>query len=73
VVIKKSTAENRQSSSGVPSAQFVSSWALQRRLGSWRYEFMCGVLARGRDHGSCCQETASGDYNRLRTVAHACQ
>jgi hypothetical protein len=41
---KEDLVENRQSSSGVPSVQFVESWALQGRLGRWRYGFMCGEL-----------------------------
>jgi hypothetical protein len=39
VVIKKSSVENRQSSSGVPNQRLVESWALQGRLRRWRYEF----------------------------------
>jgi hypothetical protein len=39
VIMKKSSIENRQSSSGVPSEQLVKSWALQGRLRRWRYEF----------------------------------
>jgi hypothetical protein len=46
VVIKKSSVENRQSSSGVPSEALVESWALKVRLRSWRYEFKCGVNQR---------------------------
>jgi hypothetical protein len=54
VVIRKSSVENRQSSSGVPSKQLVESWALQGRLRRWRYEFRCWVLTSGqrRDRGS---------------------
>jgi hypothetical protein len=36
--LKKSSLENRQSSSGVPSEQLVDSLALQGRLRRWRYE-----------------------------------
>jgi hypothetical protein len=54
VVIKKSSAENRQSSSGVPSEQLVEIWALQEWPRRWRYEFRCGVLPseRRRDYRS---------------------
>jgi hypothetical protein len=56
VVMKKSSVENRQSSSGVPSEQLVDSWDLQVRLRRWRYEFSwqlgselrCGVLTSGQ-------------------------
>jgi hypothetical protein len=38
VVIKKSSVEERQSSSGVPSEQLVESWALRGRLRRWSCE-----------------------------------
>jgi hypothetical protein len=39
VVVKNNSVENLQSSSRVPSEQLVESWAPQRRLRRWRYEF----------------------------------
>jgi hypothetical protein len=59
-----------------------SKWAVSRELGRWIWELRCGVLTSGqrRDHGSWtislgrsrCQETASGDYNRLRILVCVC-
>jgi hypothetical protein len=39
IVIKKSSVENRLSSSGAPSEHLVESWALQGRLRRWFYMF----------------------------------
>jgi hypothetical protein len=45
---KEDLVENRQSSSGAPSEQFVESWAVRKRLRRWRHEFKCGVVTIGQ-------------------------
>jgi hypothetical protein len=66
-----------------PAVEFrCSKQAVSRELGRWSWEFRLGVLTSGqrRYHGSwrislCrsrCQETASGDCNRLRTLVCVC-
>jgi hypothetical protein len=66
------------------AVEFRSSMlAVSRELGRWSWEFRCGMLTSGqrRDHASWsislgrsrCQETASGNCNRLRTLVCVCQ
>jgi hypothetical protein len=78
MVIKKNSAENRESSSGVSSEQLSSAmeadkmalW-VQLAVGPWREDFTCAVI-QWDCYSSCvrirCQETDSGDCNTLRIL-----